>query len=593
MLAELYIDNFIIIKKDNIFFEDKFNVLTGETGSGKSIILEAINLLLGKRASKDTIGNFKDQTIIEAVFILKDPLIYKLEGLGISFDDEKLIITRNIGKNSSSIRINGRLSNINILKEISDDLIDIYKQGDSNIYMNKANYIDLIDSYQNDQRTKDLRKNLYDLSKEKNDYLRRFKDFDLTDEELTRERDLVKYQIDEIDSVDLFNIDEEELEHEYKRLTNISSLKEGFYKTLELIDSNDYDMPSISSLLSEASSNIGDFIDIDHKSSELYNRLVALSDELNDIYSEADSYVDFLSTDPEKLETLEDLNKKLFDLKRKYGNNIEEIKDYYESMKERLEELDQIDDLRNNLTSILDNIDKKMAANSEEIHEIRLKKIESLEKSLNKEIVELNIKNGKFKVDLKKKDNIDKLGFDDIDFLIRTNKGESLTSLTKTASGGEISRIMLAFKEVFASFDDIDTMIFDEIDTGISGRTAQIVGEKILDLSKKRQVIAISHLPQIASLANNHILISKEDDGNFTISSSKNIKEEKRTLEIARLIGGVDITETTIKSAREILEMAEDLRNEWRKVLWEDNKIWYNLWWKDTKIKSWDCRTWE
>ena len=208
-----------------------------------------------------------------------------------------------------------------------------------------------------------------------------------------------------------------------------------------------------------------------------------------------------------------------------------------------------------------------MVENSEEIHDIRLKKIESLEKSLNKEIVELNIKNGKFKVDLKKKDSIDKLGFDDIDFLIRTNKGENLTSLTKTASGGEISRIMLAFKEVFASFDDIDTMIFDEIDTGISGRTAQIVGEKILDLSKKRQVIAISHLPQIASLANNHILISKEDCGNFTISSSKNIKEDERTLEIARLIGGVDITETTIKSAREILEMAEDLRNERRKVL--------------------------
>lgn len=167
MLAELYIDNFIIIKKDHIFFEDKFNVLTGETGSGKSIILEAINLILGKRASKDTIGNFKDQTIIEAVFILKDSLINKFVDLGISFDDDKLIITRNIGKNSSSIRINGRLSNINILKEISDDLIDIYKQGDSNIYMNKANYIDLIDSYQNDQRTRELRKNLSDLYKEK------------------------------------------------------------------------------------------------------------------------------------------------------------------------------------------------------------------------------------------------------------------------------------------------------------------------------------------------------------------------------------------------------------------------------------------
>ena len=579
MLAELYIDNFIIIKKDHIFFEDKFNVLTGETGSGKSIILEAINLLLGKRASKDIIGNFKDQTVIEAVFILKDKLIKKFENLGISFDDDKLIVTRSIGKNTSSIRINGRLSNINILKEISDDLIDIYKQGDSNIYMNKSNYIDLIDSYQNDEKTREIRNVLSNLFKEKNDYLKRFKDFDLTDEELSRERDLLNYQIDEIESIDLFNIDEEELESEYKRLTNISSLKEGYYRMLELLDSSDYDTPSASKIINEAASNVADFIEIDKKSSELYNRLITLSDELDDIYSDADSYVDFLSTDPEKLEALEDLNKKLFDLKRKYGNNIEDIKVYYDSVKERLEELDKIDDLRNNLTDILASIDKKMLKNAEEIHEIRLKKINNLEKSLNKEIVELNIKNGKFKVDLNKKDNIDKTGFDDIDFLIRTNKGENLTSLTKTASGGEISRIMLAFKEVFASFDDIDTMIFDEIDTGISGRTAQIVGEKISDLSNKRQVIAISHLPQIASLANNHILISKEDCGDFTISSSQNIKGDERTLEIARLIGGVDITQTTIKSAREILQMAEDLRNEWRKILWKDNKIRYDLWW--------------
>ena len=579
MLAELYIDNFIIIKKDHIFFEDKFNVLTGETGSGKSIILEAINLLLGKRASKDVIGNFKDKTIIEAVFILDNKSISKLENLGISFDDDKLIVTRYISKGSSSIRINGRLSNLNILREISDDLIDIYKQGDSNIYMNKANYIDLIDSYQNDKESKELRANLFKLSKQKSDYLKRYKDFDLSDEELSRERDLVNYQIDEIDSVDLFNIDEEELESEYKRLSNVESLKEGYYKMLEYIDSSDFDMPSASKLLNESASNIAGFVDIDKKSQDLYNRLISLSDELDDIYSEANSYVDFLTTDPEKLETLEELNKKIFDLKRKYGNNIEDIKSYYEKMKERLNELDQIDNLRNNLTSILAEIDEKMLKFAEAIHEIRIGKIKSLEKSLNKEIVELNIKNGKFKVDLTRKENIDKTGFDDIDFLIRTNKGDNLTSLTKTASGGEISRIMLAFKEVFASFDDMDTMIFDEIDTGISGRTAQIVGEKILDLSKKRQVIAISHLPQIASLANNHILISKEDDGDFTVSSSKNIDGEDRTLEIARLIGGVDITDTTIKSAREILKMAEDLRNEWRKILWKNYKVWYYLRW--------------
>ncbi|MCW6677841.1 DNA repair protein RecN [Anaerococcus sp. NML200574] len=562
MLAELYIDNFIIIKKDHIFFEDRFNVITGETGSGKSIILEAINLLLGKRASKDIIGKFKDTTIIEAVFIIDEYQKLYLENKDISFDDDKLIITRKISDKSSSIRINGRLSNLNILKDIGEFLIDIYRQGDSNVYMNKSNYINLIDSYQNDKETKSLRDSLKELYREKTEFIRKFQDLDLTDEELSRERDLIDYQIKEIEAIDLFNLDEDEIESEYQRLSNISSMRDGYYQMIEIIDSDDYQIPSISSLLNEASSSISNYVGIDKKSEDIYDRLISISDQLNDIYSEADSYVEILSTDPERLQVLDDLNKKLFDLKRKYGNSIDDIKVYYEGMKDRLDELNQIEDLRINIDSKIADIDKKMLDKADKLHAIRVKKIKELESSINKEIVELNIKNGKFKVDLNKTDLIDKNGYDDVDFLIRTNKGENLSSLTKTASGGEISRIMLAFKEVFASFDDIDTMIFDEIDTGISGRTAQVVGEKILDLSKKRQVIAISHLPQLASLANNHILVCKKDEKDATISYSKTIKGEERTLEIARLIAGVDITETTKKSAREILEMAEELRNE-------------------------------
>lgn len=562
MLAELYIDNFIIIKKDHIFFEDRFNVITGETGSGKSIILEAINLLLGKRASKDIIGKFKDTTIIEAVFIIDEYQKLYLENKDISFDDDKLIITRKISDKSSSIRINGRLSNLNILKDIGEFLIDIYRQGDSNVYMNKSNYINLIDSYQNDKETKSLRDSLKELYREKTEFIRKFQDLDLTDEELSRERDLIDYQIKEIEAIDLFNLDEDEIESEYQRLSNISSMRDGYYQMIEIIDSDDYQIPSISSLLNEASSSISNYVGIDKKSEDIYDRLISISDQLNDIYSEADSYVEILSTDPERLQVLDDLNKKLFDLKRKYGNSIDDIKVYYEGMKDRLDELNQIEDQRINIDSKIADIDKKMLDKADKLHAIRVKKIKELESSINKEIVELNIKNGKFKVDLNKTDLIDKNGYDDVDFLIRTNKGENLSSLTKTASGGEISRIMLAFKEVFASFDDIDTMIFDEIDTGISGRTAQVVGEKILDLSKKRQVIAISHLPQLASLANNHILVCKKDEKDATISYSKTIKGEERTLEIARLIAGVDITETTKKSAREILEMAEELRNE-------------------------------
>lgn len=562
MLSELYIDNFIIIKKNHIFLEDGFNVITGETGSGKSIILEAINLLLGKRANKDSIGKYKDRTLIEGVFILGKDFINLFEEKGISFDDDKLIISRNIGKSSSSIRINGRLASLNILKELSPYLIDIYKQGDSNIYMNRSNYIKLIDSYKNDQETKDLLHKLSELVSKRNENIKKYENLDLSEEEVTRERDLLNYQIDEIEEIDIFNLDEESLDAEYKRLSNISSLRDAYYKLLGLIESDDYNAPSISKMLSDAIASIDDFISIDQKTSELYDRLVGLSDELNQIYSDADYYVDILATDPEKLQELESINNKLFSIKRKYGNSIEDIKSYYESMKERLNELEQIEDLRINIGDIIKAFDQEIEQVSQKLHEIRIDKAKSLEKSINKEILDLNIKNGKFKIVIIKKDNFDKSGCDDVDFLIRTNKGEDLTSLDKTASGGEISRIMLAFKQVFSNYDNIDTMIFDEIDTGISGRTAQIVGEKILDISKNRQIIAISHLPQIASLANNHILISKEDNEDSTISTSKTIIGDDRTLEIARLIGGVDITETTKKSAREILEMAEDLRNE-------------------------------
>lgn len=562
MLSELYIDNFIIIKKNHIFLEDGFNVITGETGSGKSIILEAINLLLGKRANKDSIGKYKDRTLIEGVFILGKDFINLFEEKGISFDDDKLIISRNISKSSSSIRINGRLASLNILKELSPYLIDIYKQGDSNIYMNRSNYIKLIDSYKNDQETKDLLHKLSELVSKRNENIKKYENLDLSEEEVTRERDLLNYQIDEIEEIDIFNLDEESLDAEYKRLSNISSLRDAYFKLLGLIESDDYNTPSISKMLSDATASIDDFISIDQKTSELYDRLVGLSDELNQIYSDADYYVDILATDPEKLQELESINNKLFSIKRKYGNSIEDIKSYYESMKERLNELEQIEDLRINIGDIIKAFDQEIEQVSQKLHEIRIDKAKSLEKSINKEILDLNIKNGKFKIVITKKDNFDKSGCDDVDFLIRTNKGEDLTSLDKTASGGEISRIMLAFKQVFSNYDNIDTMIFDEIDTGISGRTAQIVGEKILDISKNRQIIAISHLPQIASLANNHILISKEDNEDSTISTSKTIIGDDRTLEIARLIGGVDITETTKKSAREILEMAEDLRNE-------------------------------
>lgn len=564
MLAELFIDNFIIIKRNHIIFEDGFNVLTGETGSGKSLILEAINLLLGKKVNKDVIGRFSDKTTIEGIFILDEKNKKILEDKTIIFDedDNKLIINRTIGKKSSTLRINGRIANLTSLREIAPILIDIYRQGDSNAFMNKSNYVYLIDSYSNDKETIDLKKTIRSLVGQRNEYLEKFENLNLTDEQISRERDLIEYQISEIDQVDLSNINEEEIDEEYKKLTSINEIREAIDNSKNILDSSDYDTISATEMINRSMTELSALTNLDEKLSVFYDRLSSLNDEIGDIYSEMDLYEENLVGDSYRQQELEDLMEIIFKLKRKYGHSIEDILDFYDNISKRLEELNEIDDLKNNLDKIINEIDGKLEKNALKLHEIRNKKSKIIEEKINKSIRELNIKNGLLKIKISRKDKIEANGLDDVDFLIRTNKGEDLKSLQDTASGGEISRIMLAFKEIFADFDDVDTMIFDEIDTGISGRTAQIVGEKILDLSKTRQVISISHLPQIAALANNHLLISKKDEGDFTISSTKKIENKDRVEEIARLIGGVNITNKTIASASEMLTMAQELTNE-------------------------------
>lgn len=559
MLAELFINNLVIIKRDHIFFDSGFNVLSGETGSGKSLILEAINIVLGKRANKEIIGKFDDKTIIEAVFALDDKTIKKLEDKDITFDDNKLIITRTINQKSSSIRINGRVANLSLVKEISVLLIDIYKQGDSNIFMDKGNYLDIIDAYKKNEDDIKLKEEIKNLYNKKNSLLKKFDEFNLTDEEVSREKELINYQLDDIEQIDLLNIDEEEIDQEYKKLNSITELRESIEKSEELISSYNYDQPTISSLLASLSSNLSEFSEIDKSIEEVNDKIYTLIDLSNEVYSELDNYKENLDQNPERLYELEMINQKLFDLKRKYGNNIEDILKYYDKISLRLKELDKISSFRKNIDKDIKEIDNKLEKKSLELSKIRKDKSKNLEKEIKSEIQSLNIINGDFKVLFNRK-NIDSSGIDDIDFLIKTNKGEDLKSLSKTASGGEISRIVLSFKKIFADYDKIDTMIFDEIDQGISGRTAQIVGEKILDLSKERQILAISHLPQIASLSTNHILIEKYDEKDLTISKSTNIKGKDRTKEIARLLAGVDITDKTMESAKEMIDMAKDLR---------------------------------
>ncbi|WP_369677281.1 DNA repair protein RecN [Anaerococcus prevotii] len=547
-----------------MFFEDGFNVLTGETGSGKSLILKAINLALGDRADKDSIGKFSDRTIIEAVFQVSEATKLQLQKMDIYPEEDKLIVTRTISKKSSGLRINGRIANLSTLREISSFLVDIYRQGDSNYFMNSQNYINLVDSYTKDSKTIKLKNELKDLYRKKDELLERHDNLDLSDEEITRERDLISYQINEIEEIDIFNIDEESLDKEYSKLNNISSIINSSNKVKEILDASDFDQISINKLINETIAELSPYTSVDEKLELIYTNLVDLSEQVNDLYRDIDYYESSLESDHERMYELDMINQTIFTLKRKYGSSIEDIRNYYAKITRRIKELDEIDDLRRDIDKKIEKINSKMLETSKKLTDIRKNKASLLEKEVNKSIKELNIKNGEFKIDITERNDIKANGKDGVDFLIRTNKGDNLKSLSKTASGGEVSRIMLAFKEVFSDSDSVDTLIFDEIDTGISGRTAQVVGEKILDLSKKRQIISISHLPQIASLANNHILIKKEDVKDLTISTTQDLSALSRVNEIARMIGGVDITSTTEQSAREMLEMAEDLRNDRR-----------------------------
>ena len=316
MLLELFIDNFVIIKRNHIYFEEGFNVLTGETGSGKSLILQAINLCLGARADKDSIGRFADKTIIEAVFEVNSEIKAILCDMDVSFDDNKLIITRTISKKSSSIRVNGRITNLNSLKDISHILMDIYKQGDSNSFMNSANYIDLIDNFTNDAESKDIRDNLSKLYKQRLELLDKFNKLDLSEEEITRERDLINYQINEIEEVDIFNLDEESLDREYQKLNNISSIMNSSNKIKEYIDSSEFGQVSMTSLINECISEISSYTSVDEKIEDIYKSLINISELINDVYQDIDSYESSLEQDPERMYELDMINQTLFSLKR-------------------------------------------------------------------------------------------------------------------------------------------------------------------------------------------------------------------------------------------------------------------------------------
>lgn len=564
MLVEISVKNFAIIHDINVNFTKGLNIITGETGSGKSILVDAIGIILGSRSSKDLIQRGQEKAVLQGVFYLENPLelMPLLDEYNIGIDhDNLLIISKEINLHGPSIsKVNGRSINLSMLKNITNKLVDIFGQHEHQSLLDISKHILLVDSFGDEGLHRLKSKIKIELDKLLN-FKKDLKDLSMDSSKRDREIDVLKFQIEEINEARLSLKDDEELEKEYSRVFNSRTISDSIEEALMYLDNDMVESPSALDLINKSIALLRNIRKYDDNLEALSSRLNSIRLDFEDANMDLKIYLDSIELDYERLNYLTNRIDLVNKLKRKYGNTVDEILEFKDKSEKRLELLVNYDkkivDINNEIKSIEKILDKL----SEELSTKRKSISKTIETEIKKELKQLNMLQVDFKVDFKKTEEFTPNGYDRIEFLISTNPGESLKSLSKIISGGEMSRIMLAFKNILAFYDQIPTMIFDEIDTGISGRTGQVVGEKILKISKNHQVICISHLPQLAALADSHYVINKSIDKNKTKTEIHRLSEKERVEEMARLIGGVDLTPTTLSHAKEMIEMSKTIKS--------------------------------
>ena len=553
MLEHLHIRNVALIKESEISFGDGLNILTGETGAGKSMIIDSLQFALGGRAGKDFLRHGEKQAAVEALFsVQSQALTEKLAENGIvPEEDGTLLITRTLSEAGKSVcRINGSTVTVGMLKEIAEDMIDIYGQHEHQSLLNPVKHIRLLDrfcgagfgeameEYKNSrQRLKDLEKQLAIL---------------IGDESQREQRmDMLLFQKEEIEAAELQEGEEDALLEQKKRLSSMERLIRLTGESVTLLYDGDDRAPSACDQLGDALAKLQEAAEYDAALSPLADALADGYAAVEDCARELKREAGKQEADPEELERIEERLQLFYKLKRKYGGSIEAVLEFYEKAVQELEFLSNSSEKAAELSAKKAAEEKRLSALAETLTARRRATAEQVEEQIETALHDMEMKHARFHIQIEEKADWGADGKDKVEFLISANAGEPLKPLAKIASGGEMSRVMLALKTVLVDADEIGTFIFDEIDTGVSGRTARRVGEKMRFLGGKRQLLCITHLPQIAAMADNHFLIEKESDAGETVTRVTALDEEGAVREVARLMN--DVTETTLAAARELL----------------------------------------
>lgn len=557
MLQELTIDNLAIIKHLSLEFANQMTVLTGETGAGKSIIIDAVGLLAGGRGSQEFIRRGEEKLRLQGQFALTaDPgLAALLDSLGIEYEDGTLIIMREIHRNGrNTIRVNGQLINTTMLRQIGAYLVDIQGQNEHQLLLQPEKHLGMLDQYASKQVQPLLTKyqQLYhDYSQLKAAVTKK----QANEQQWAQRLDMLHYQVDEIGSAQLKADEEEQLTSERDRLEHFQQINNALQQAVATF--NDGEAPVLDQVATvmEAINGIAEFDDdYDSLSKSLNDAYYALQDVAN----QAGQQLDLLEFDDQRLAEIDQRLTVIGDLEHKYGDSVAKVLDYYAKIKKELDTMEAAADSNNDLEARLATAQEQLQTVGEELSRVRQQAAHQLAAQVHQQLAELYMAKADFEVHFAKQvsGTFTPTGIDEVEFYIRTNPGESMAPLAKIASGGELSRVMLALKTIFAANEGVTSIIFDEVDTGVSGRVAQAIADKIRLIAANSQVLCITHLPQVAAVAQHHFLIKKAVHDERTTTTVTSLAAAQRVNELARMLSGEKVTKLTKEHAQELLQMA-------------------------------------